>query len=150
MCQPHWFSVLKLFGFSACLGFGEFQTKSDCAWYISIYQFFPQTTMVIYKYFKSFKRKTLSCFGFGFIPYCISLGLDFSNFFLVFQFWTLNFFINASLWQSPLGIFGNFFLVLAQITLTFYSHCYYTIPCVLKKKKFFFENFQPSWIAIGL
>ena len=85
----------------------------------------------------------MSCFGFGFILHCISLGLDFSNFFLVFQFWTLNFFINAGLWQSPLGIFGNFFLVLAQITLTFYSHCLPILYHVyFKKKFFFFENFS--------
>ena len=99
--------------------------------------------MVNCKYFKSFlKKKIFFCFGFGFILHCISLGLDFSNFFLVFQFWTLNFFINAGLWQSPWGIFGNFFLVLAQITLTFYSHCYYIIPCVLEFFFFFFENFS--------
>ena len=99
--------------------------------------------MVIYKYFNSLKKKTLSCFGIGLILHCISSGLDFSNFFLVFQFWTLKFFINAGQWQSPLGIFGNFFLVLAQITLTFYSHCllYYTM-CTLKKKFFFFFKFS--------
>ena len=65
--------------------------------------------MVNCKYFKSFKKKIFFCFGFGFILHCISLGLDFSNFFLVFQFWTLNFFINAGLWQSPLGIFAGSF-----------------------------------------
>ncbi|MCG8621135.1 MAG: hypothetical protein MJE68_03900, partial [Proteobacteria bacterium] len=60
--------------------------------------------------------------GFGFELHCLALGFIFGKFFLVFEFWTLNFFINVSQWQSLLGIFGNFFLFLAQITLTFSSH----------------------------
>ena len=95
--------------------------------------------MVNYKYFKSFKKKK-NCLVLGLDSYFIAYHWVWILviFFLVLQFWTLNFYINAGLWQSPLGIFDNFFLVLAQITLTFYSHCllYYNI-CTLKKFFFF-------------
>ena len=70
------------------------------------------------------------------------MSLHFSIFSLVFQLWTLKFFINAGQWQSLLGIFSNFFLVLGSNNFNFLQPLLAMLPHLGIKKKFFFNFFS--------
>ena len=74
----------------------EFQTKLDYAWYTSTYQFFPYTSMVNCKYFKSFKKKL-----------CPVLGLD--SYFIAYH-WVWILVIFSLLFSSGLWIFSSIFV----------------------------------------
>ena len=54
LCQPYWFFSFINFWYLNLAWDLKLQIKSDWAWYISIYQIFPLTSMVNHKYFKSF------------------------------------------------------------------------------------------------